>query len=178
MPNACINVIFKSPQHSHRHAAASECCYHGPMIWAPRVTVACVAYRDGRFLMVEEDADGARVYNQPAGHLEAGESLLSAVTRETLEETGLHFHPTDLVGIYRWVVPETDTCYLRFCFTGAVSGNRRTGPLDPAIRHVLWLSRPDLEALAPQLRSPLVLRCIDDYLSGHRYDLALLKELA
>ncbi len=147
------------------------------MIWAPRVTVASVVEREGRFLVVEEGAEGRLVYNQPAGHLEPGESLVEAVTRETREETGLTFQPTHLVGIYRWSVPDGDRTYLRFCFAGTAAETTPTEPLDPAIRRVLWLSRAELSALGPHLRSPLVLRCIDDYLAGPPHALSLLQDL-
>lgn len=148
-----------------------------PMSWAPQVTVASVVERHGRFLVVEEGAEGRLVYNQPAGHLEPGESLIEAVTRETREETGLGFQPSHLVGIYRWIVPGGERTYLRFCFTGTAVEVTPTPPLDPAIRRVLWLTREELSALGSRLRSPLVLRCIDDYRSGSLHALSLLQDL-
>ena len=149
------------------------------MVWAPHVTVASIVGREGRFLMVEEEADGRLVYNQPAGHLEPGESLLDAVARETLEETGVTFAPTHLVGIYRWTVPEdADRTYLRFCFAGSAVAVTSNPVLDAAVRRVLWLSRPDLEELGPHLRSPMVLRCIDDYLTGKHHSLDLLHDVS
>lgn len=144
--------------------------------WTPRATVAAVVEQDGRFLMVEEQVDGGLRLNQPAGHLEDGESLLQAVIRETLEETAWHFRPEALVGIYRWRHPGGET-FLRFAFTGTVHDQDSSRPLDPDIRRTLWLDRDTLIAQQPQLRSPLVLRCVEDYLSGLRYPLELLQDL-
>lgn len=148
------------------------------MVWAPSVTVASIVEREGRFLMVEEAANGCPVYNQPAGHLEPGESLLEAVARETLEETGLDFAPSHLVGIYRWTLPEDrHRTYLRFCFAGSATPRTPTPVLDPVIRRVLWLTRSELAELGPRLRSPMVLRCIDDYLTGRPHPLDLLHDV-
>lgn len=149
-----------------------------PMIWAPHVTVASLVEWEGRFLIVEEWAEDQLVYNQPAGHLEPGESLVEAVTRETREETGLSFQPSHLVGIYRWSLPKSDRTYLRFCFAGSTSAATEAQPLDPAIRSVLWLTRAELIARETRLRSPLVLRCIDDYLAGPPHSLELLHDVA
>ncbi len=110
------------------------------MVWAPHVTVACVTECEGRFLLVEEEADGNLVYNQPAGHLEPGEALIEAVTRETREETGLSFVPTHLVGVYRWSPPANAHTYLRFCFAGSTTAAESDRALDPEIRRVLWLT--------------------------------------
>jgi len=148
------------------------------MIWKPNVTVAAVVERQGRFLIVEEDADGKRVYNQPAGHLDEDEGLIEAVMRETLEETAWHFEPTALVGVYRWKNTHTGITYLRVCFTGACHGEEVGRPLDEGIVQAVWLSRDELAALGSRLRSPLVLRCVDDYLAGRRYPLELLVDMA
>jgi ADP-ribose pyrophosphatase YjhB (NUDIX family) len=144
------------------------------MVWAPHVTVASIVERDARYLCVLEEADGARVHNQPAGHLEPGEGLVDAAVRETREETGLRLHPQALVGVYRWAHPRSGETFLRFTFCGAVEAGEPE-PQDPDICAAQWLSRAELAA-AP-LRSPLVLRSIDDYLAGHRYPLSLLAEL-
>lgn len=128
--------------------------------------------------MVEElDRDGRLVINQPAGHLEEAESLLEAVIRETREETGWGFTPQSLVGIYRWQVPPAETTYLRFCFHGNCHDHRPEQPLDEGILRTAWLSREELAARAQQLRSPMVLRCIDDYLGGAHYPLELINDL-
>lgn len=148
------------------------------MIWKPNVTVAAVVERDGRFLLVEEEADGRLVLNQPAGHLDEGESLLAACVRETLEETAWHFVPEALLGVYRWPHPAKDVTYLRFAFTGRLLYQEPERRLDHGIARVLWLTRAQAAREAHRHRSPQVLRCMDDYLAGERYPLSLLKDLA
>lgn len=147
------------------------------MTWAPHVTVAAVVEDDGRFLMIEERVGGHLLYNQPAGHLESGESLLEAVVRETLEETAREFDPRWLVGVYRWRHPRKDVTYLRFCFAGSCGAPIPGRALDAGIERALWASRDALLAESARLRSPLVLRCIDDYLAGRRFPLAILRDL-
>ena len=147
------------------------------MSWAPHVTVAAVIEDQGRFLMVEEETpEGVRI-NQPAGHLEEGETLLQAVVRETGEETAYRFVPQSLIGVYRWQVPRSAATYLRFCFDGVVTEQILDQPLDHGIIRPLWLDRSKLLEHSRQLRSPLVLTCIDHYLAGHRYPLELLREI-
>ena len=138
-------------------------------VWRPSVTVAAVIERDGKFLVVEEMIDGRRVINQPAGHLDPGESLAAACAREVLEETAHRFEPTGLVGVYRWHYAAKDVTFLRFCFRGKVLGveDRK---LDKEIIGLLWLTRDEVKASAA-VRSPLVVRCIDDYLAGRNYPL-------
>ena len=144
------------------------------MAWKPNTVVAAVIEREGKFLVVKERSEGRLVYNQPAGHLDENEGLLTAVRREVLEETGWHFDPTALVGVYLWKHPAGHTTYLRFCFTGVVMRHDADRPLDDGIVAALWLSRQELLAQEDQLRSPLVLRCIDDYLAGVRHPLTML----
>jgi 8-oxo-dGTP pyrophosphatase MutT (NUDIX family) len=141
------------------------------------VTVAAIIERGGKFLMVEERAAGALVLNQPAGHLEQGESLLAAVTREALEETGHRFEPEHIVGLYLWHSADADTTYLRIAFCGPVEPSADVVSLDEGIVALHWLSRAELARRAPQLRSPMVLRCIDDYLAGRRHPLDCLTYL-
>ncbi len=141
------------------------------------VTVAAVIERKGRFLVVEERCAGRLVLNQPAGHLEHGESLLAAVTRETLEETGHHFTPTDVVGLYLWRA-ESGTTFLRVAFCGVAEAPSAPTTLDDGIVAVHWLSREQILKRSAQLRSPTVLRCLDDYLAGNRYALDCLTYLA
>ncbi|CAN7220236.1 NUDIX hydrolase [Trinickia sp. LjRoot230] len=144
--------------------------------WAPRVTVAAIIERDGRFLIVEEEtAEGLRI-NQPAGHLEAGETLMEAVVRETLEETAHAFVPLALVGVYMAHLdkPAGGTTYLRFTFCGASSGAHEARTLDAGIVRALWLTPDELRANAERHRTPLVLRSLDDYLAGRRFPLDLL----
>jgi len=143
-------------------------------IWRPHVTVAAVIEQAGRFLFVEEQAGEAIVLNQPAGHWEADETLTEAAIRETLEETGYHFQPTSLVGIYRWPHPDLPIVYLRFAFCGTVLGHDADRELDAGILRALWLTPDELRAQATRHRSPLVMRCLEDYLAGKRYDLDLL----
>ena len=147
------------------------------MTWKPNVTVACVAEREGRFLLVEETDAGTRVLNQPAGHLEEGESLIDAVIRETREETGWSFAPRALVGLYRWVQPHTGITFLRAAFTGDLLEHDTTATLDPDILANHWMDRQAVDASGLALRSPLVMRCIDDYLQGRRFALDLLSDL-
>ncbi|MDT8385006.1 MAG: NUDIX hydrolase [Gammaproteobacteria bacterium] len=141
------------------------------MRWTPRVTVAAIIEDQGRFLVVEERHADKTVVNQPAGQLEAGESLQEAVIRETLEETAWQFLPEAITGIYRWVHPENGLTFLRVCYSGSASGHDPDRVLDEGILGAHWLSREEL--LKQSLRSPMVLRCIDDYLAGYRYPLSL-----
>ena len=144
------------------------------MIWKPNVTVAAVIERDGKFLLVEEETSQGIRFNQPAGHLESGESLLDAVTRETLEESAYHFIPQYLLGIYRWHSNESNITYLRFAFTGAITGHEADRSLDSGILQAVWLTPDDIRATQARHRSPLILRCVQDYLENKRYPLDLL----
>lgn len=135
-------------------------------IWKPNVTVAAVVQRDGQFLLVEEDTtEGVRI-NQPAGHLEEGESLLDAVTREALEETGYTFRPTFLLGIYQWAHRNKGITYLRFAFGGELLGYDAKRPLDKGIIAARWLTLDELRANQEKHRSPLILRCAEDMARG------------
>jgi ADP-ribose pyrophosphatase YjhB (NUDIX family) len=134
----------------------------------PDVTVAAVAERHGRFLVVEERIDHRLVFNQPAGHVERGETLLAAVVREAREETAWRFEPEALLGIYLWRKSNTRREILRFAFTGSVSDHHAAQRLDRGIIGTHWLTRAELESHRERLRSPLVLRCVEDYLGGQR----------
>ena len=147
------------------------------MSWKPAITVAAVIERDHRFLIVEENIDGRRVYNQPAGHVEIDEAPLDAVIRETREETAWQFRPTALVGIYLWRKPNTSCDTLRIAFTGTLGAHDPAQPLDQPVIAAHWLTRDELLARAAQLRTPLVLHCIDDYLAGQRAPLATVTDL-
>jgi len=133
----------------------------------PEVTVAAVVVRHGRFLLVEERIGGQLVLNQPAGHLEDGETLVEAVIRETREETAWRFHPEALVGTYLYRSPEGRS-FLRFAFCGTVDDHRAQQPLDSGILRALWMTHEQMLAQSSRLRSPLVLRCLQDYLLGRR----------
>ncbi len=142
--------------------------------WKPNVTVAAVVERDGAFLLVEEQTDDGIRYNQPAGHLEAEESLIEAVVRETLEESAWHFTPTALIGIYQYQRSRTGITYLRFAFTGDLSDHQPDRTLDAGIMRALWMPVAAIRASRAQHRTPLLMQCIDDYLAGRRYPLGLL----
>jgi 8-oxo-dGTP pyrophosphatase MutT (NUDIX family) len=143
----------------------------------PAVTVATIVVRDGAFLLVEEETrDGVRL-NQPAGHLEAGETLVAAAVRETLEETGYRIALTALVGIYRWQAPVAGATFVRFAFAGEVIAHEAGRALDDGIVRALWLPYDDLAARRETHRSPLVLRCVDDYRAGLRRPLDLVTEM-
>lgn len=144
------------------------------MVWKPDVTVAALIERDGKFLLVEEETEDGIRFNQPAGHLECGEALCDAVIRETLEETGYHFVPNGLVGIYNWRKEARDITYLRFTFFGEITGLDAGRALDDGIIAARWLSLDEIRARESSLRSPLVLRGIDDWRAGKRYPLDLL----
>lgn len=144
------------------------------VIWKPNTTVAAACERDGRYLLVRERVGRREVYNQPAGHLEAGETLLEAVIRETLEETRYPFQPTALQGVYRYrPSPSAPKTYLRFLFRGEV-GERLDGELDAGIMAAEWLSYDEVVACRAQHRSPMVLQCIDDYRRGPGFSLDVL----
>ena len=144
------------------------------MIWKPNVTVAALVEREGKFLLVEEEAGGEIVLNQPAGHWEQNETLMQGAAREALEETGYHFQPTALVGIYRWPHPKKEITYLRFAFAGEITGHDAQRKLDEGIIRAVWLTPEELKCDLARHRSPLVLRCVEDYLAGKRYPLDLL----
>jgi 8-oxo-dGTP pyrophosphatase MutT (NUDIX family) len=143
----------------------------------PEMTVAAVIERRGRFLTVEERVSRRLVLNQPAGHVEEGESLLEAVIREVREETAWRFEPRALIGIYLWQAPETRRAYLRVAFCGEVRDHDPQQPLDTGILRTHWYTREQLLGHAAQLRTPMVMRCIDDYRAGTRYPLDLVREL-
>ena len=143
-------------------------------MWQPSVTVAAVIERDGKFLLVEEQIDGRLVLNQPAGHLDPGESLVAACTREVLEETAHHFEPTGLVGVYRWHYAAKDVTFLRFCFRGQVKSEDRNRKLDKEIIKLHWLTPAQLTERRAEHRSPLVQKCVEDFLAGRHFPLELL----
>ena len=142
-------------------------------VWKPSVTVAAVIERQGRFLLVQERIGGRLVLNQPAGHLDPGESLPAACRREVLEETAHRFTPLALVGVYRWHHPAQEVTYLRFAFCGdALEEPGRA--LDREILALHWLTQEELAARRAMHRSPLVERCVEDYLAGRRFALEVL----
>ncbi|MEE9345494.1 MAG: NUDIX hydrolase [Methylococcales bacterium] len=147
------------------------------MVWAPRVTVAAVIERDQQFLCVKETILGKQVINQPAGHLEPGETLLEAVQRETLEETGWVVEPQSVVGIYLWHHPQEDLTFLRVTFSCDCKTFSKNAEIDSDIDEAVWLSAQQLRDSQTKLRSPLVMTCIDDYLQGKRFSLDILSSV-
>lgn len=143
----------------------------------PAVTVATVVERGGRFLLVEEETRYGVKLNQPAGHLEAGETLPDAAARETLEESGWRVRPLALIGIYRWEAADSGATFVRFSFAGDAQAHDPARQLDAGIVRAVWLTYDEITARRADHRSPLVLRCIDDYRAGKRWPLALIAEL-
>lgn len=139
--------------------------------WKPSVTVAALVERDGRFLVVEEETANGLRFNQPAGHLDEGESLLAACVREALEETGCHVTPEALVGVYQWTVPAGDITYLRFAFACRLDRIEADRALDAGIVAAHWLTLDELRATQARHRSPLILQCVEDWLAGRRLPL-------
>ena len=163
---------------ARRHLCAANIRRMSDARWKPSVTVAAIIEDGGRFLLVEEHtAEGLRL-NNPAGHLDRGESPLEGVVRETLEETARHFLPQALLGIYlsRFQRPAAgeDVTYLRIAYSGSVGEELPGRTYDEPIVRTLWLTADEIRASAARLRSPLVLRCIEDHLAGRRYPLEAL----
>ncbi len=141
------------------------------------LTVAAVIERQNRFLMVEELIDGAHVFNQPAGHVEPGETLQQAVVREMREETAWEFEPEAVTGIYLWTHPATAERFLRTVFTGHCLNHHPDEALDDGIVRAVWLSKDELLKQHERLRSPMVLRSINDYEAGARLQLPELQNI-
>ncbi|MDR3415844.1 MAG: NUDIX hydrolase [Nevskia sp.] len=148
------------------------------MSWNSHITVACVVEREGRFLLVEEQIGGGLVLNQPAGHWDEGETLLEAARRETLEESAWEVEPEALIGIYAFKPADLDYGFLRVAFAARPLRHHPERPLDHGIERAVWLSRDELQACAGRHRSPMVLQCVDDFRSGRRYPLELIRHLA
>ncbi len=133
------------------------------------LTVSAVIERGGYYLMVEEMASGAVVLSQPGGHLEAGESPEEAVIREVLEETGCDVACGEIIGVYLWIHPQTRRQFLRIVYVASLLAEQRSRPLDDGIIAKRWLRRADIEQRRLSLRSPVVLRCIQDFEAGCRH---------
>jgi 8-oxo-dGTP pyrophosphatase MutT (NUDIX family) len=145
--------------------------------WKPNTTVAAIIEQNGKFLLVEENTDRGNRFNQPAGHLEDGETLLQAVIRETMEESAYEFMPEALLGIYHWKHPHNDTTYLRFAFIGKVGVNYPMQELDVGIVQAVWMGIDEIRDKAGLMRSPQVITCLEDYLAGKRYPLEVVTHL-
>ena len=146
--------------------------------WKPSVTVAAIVERDGRFLLVEEHTPEGLRLNNPAGHLDPGESPAEGCAREALEETAHPFTPTALVGVYlsrfQREASGEDITYLRFAFCGTLGELQLDRSLDTGIVRTLWMTPDEIRASSDRHRSPLVLRCMEDYLVGQRFPMALI----
>ena len=140
----------------------------------PHITVATIIEREGKFLMVKENSAGRLVYNQPAGHVELNESLLDAAIRETLEETAWQVNLEHLLGIYQYTSPDNGVTYIRHCFIAKAIEPRTERDLDEGIFEAVWVSLEELEQRESQMRSPLVLEVIRDYLKGVSHPLSLI----
>ncbi len=143
--------------------------------WKPNVTVAAVIARDGRYLLVEEETESGLRFNQPAGHLDEGESLLAACAREAFEETAWHFVPTGLVGIYQWMRPQGDITYLRFAFSGNLGDHDPEARLDDGIVRAVWMTPGEIAASRERHRSPLIWQCVQDHMAGRCFPLDLIR---
>ena len=141
----------------------------------PHITVATIVERDGKFLMVRENSGGRLVYNQPAGHVEPSETLFDAALRETLEETAWRVELKQLLGIYQYTSAENGITYIRHCFIAKAIEPRTERNLDPDILEAKWLTLKELEDFESELRSPLVLKVIRDYLSGVNFPLSVVQ---
>lgn len=146
-------------------------------IWRPHVTVACVVADGDRYLMVEERVNGRLAWNQPAGHLEDGETLAAAALRETLEETGWTVQLQHLIGVHQWRSTEHGDAVIRFSFAARPISHDRARPLDADICRASWLTRTEIAALGDRLRSPMILQSIDQWLAGRRLPLNVLSHL-
>ena len=146
------------------------------MIWKPNVTVAAVIEQNGKYLLVEETSKSTDIrLNQPAGHLEPGESIIQACSREVLEETGHSFQPEVLTGIYHWTSASNGITFLRFTFSGQVTAFDPARELDTGIVRAAWFSIDEIRAKQAMHRTPLVMQCIEDYHTGKRYPLDILQ---
>ena len=145
--------------------------------WKPNTTVAAIVEQNGKFLLVEEVTERGNRYNQPAGHLEDNETLIQAVIRETMEEAAYEFMPEALLGVYQWKHTHNETTYLRFAFIGKVGKHYPMQALDDGIVQAVWMNIDEIREKAALMRSPQVLTCIEDYLSGKSYPLEVITNL-
>ncbi len=145
------------------------------MVWKPHVTVAAVVEKNNKFLLVEEETSNGLAFNQPAGHLEQGEDLITAIKREVNEETAWQFEPEFVIAIQLWRKTPDSTSFLRVCFSGQVHSYDMNQDLDEGIIATHWLTRKEISEKKSNLRSPLVLKSTDYYLDGQQYPLSIIK---
>lgn len=146
-----------------------------PERWTPHATVATVIEKNGLFLMVEEVSSGKTVINQPAGHIEKGETVIEAARRETAEETGWTAEPIHLIGLYTYTAPSNGVTYHRYCFAASADHEIKDAILDEGIIGPRWMTIEELRT-SPNLRSPMVLTCVEDYLAGRCFPLDIIIE--
>jgi phosphatase NudJ len=176
-PAASSNAPAAAPSPAPALPTSGSAAVVHKVRWKPNVTVAAIIERDGLFLLVEEETSDGLLLNNPAGHLDPGESPLQAVVRETLEETACGFTPTHFLGMYMSRFRRTrtgeDTTYLRLAFVGDVGEADPNLALDEGIVRAVWMSADELRACPERHRSPLVLECIESYLAGQRFPLEI-----
>ena len=141
------------------------------------LTVSALVEKDARYLIVEERASGVVVINQPGGHIETGESPEEAVVRETLEEAGCEIRVDEFLGVYLWIHPQTRQQFLRIVYTADLISENTQRRLDNGVYAVHWYSLADLENRRRELRSPIVLRCIEDHIAGRRLPAELIESM-
>lgn len=146
------------------------------MVWKPHATVACVIEQDGKFLFVEEISHGEKVINQPAGHLEDGETIIAGALREVMEETAWEVEITELIGFYIFRPAQNNSTYHRYCFAAKPVRRLENQPLDSDILQTHWLSYDEMLSGEYNLRSPLVRQAVEDYRDGQRYPLEFIHE--
>ncbi len=145
--------------------------------WKPNATVAAIIEQNGKFLLIEEKTERGNRFNQPAGHLENNETLLDAVSRETLEEAAYDFTADSLVGIYHFKHAHNDITYLRFSFAGKLGKHYQSQPLEDGIIRAVWMTVDEIREKKHLMRSDHVLKCVEDYLANIRYPLEVISHL-
>lgn len=169
-------LVYHSPIRRRSQPMSPSSSDH-EAIFAPDLTVATVVVRDGRLLMIEETVQGRAVINQPAGHLEAGETLQQAAVRETLEESGWDVELIDFIGCYQWTSHSDGRAFVRFAFSGRPCRHHPERALDDGIIRALWQTPQEISASSDRHRSPLVAAVVDDFLAGKRLPLAAVRQL-